>query len=262
MIVIIILLIIMVDIYFETSFPKINKVRVKSHKIASGKSIKILQVTDYHNYSLNKRVLKLIRKAEADITVITGDLIDRTTKDFNNVCNFLEGLFQINRNIFYVSGNHELKSGRMKELLENIKKRNINVINNDNETMNIKGCLINICGVDYPSDKFCDITKALEGLDNNLYTVMLCHRPDIVQKYDHIPVDLILSGHTHGGQIRFPLIGAAIAPGQGMLPRYNKGLYSIYDDTLLYVDSGVGTTRLPIRFLNRSQISLLSIEGK
>jgi predicted MPP superfamily phosphohydrolase len=256
----IIVILIIIYIYFETWFPKAKVINIKPEKTLPKDGIKVVQISDYHNFKYNNRVLKLVKDLNPDIIFITGDIIDKRTKDYKNAYNFLENLALINSNIYYVPGNHELKSGNMEEILEGIKKRRTKVLMNENKTINIKGNSFNICGIDYSSSKRSNLGKTLKGIDSSKYTFLLCHKPDIVKDYSNISCDLILCGHTHGGQIRFPLIGSVIAPDQGILPKYDKGLYKINEDTLLYIDSGVGTTRLPIRFLNRSQISLIKIE--
>jgi uncharacterized protein len=257
---IIIVLLILVDIYFETNFPKIALVNIKTDKFKTKGKLKVLQITDYHNFKYSGRILKLARKIQPDIIVITGDLIDKVTEDYSNVYKFLKKLVHINSNVYYVPGNHELKSGNMDILLENIAKQNIKVLINSKDTGIFEANSINICGIDYSSTERGDLPKTVQGINTDLYTVLLCHKPDIVKDYSNIPCDLILCGHTHGGQIRFPLMGAAIAPDQGLFPKYNKGLYKIDNNTTLYIDSGVGTTKMPVRFMNRSQISLIEIE--
>lgn len=98
-------------------------------------------------------------------------------------------------------------------------------------------------------------------MNTDHYTVLLSHTPSITEIYEQIPADLILSGHTHGGQVRFPLIGALVSPDRGLFPKLDKGTYQLGAGLYLYIDSGLGTTRLPIRFLNQSQLSLITITG-
>jgi predicted MPP superfamily phosphohydrolase len=81
----------------------------------------------------------------------------------------------------------------------------------------------------------------------------------VINKIESNSVDLILSGHTHGGQVRFPLIGALVVPDQGFFPKFDKGAFNLGGNRHLYIDSGLGTSRLPVRFLNQSQISLIKI---
>lgn len=251
-----------IDIYFETNFTKINRVKLKTKKQLPEQGLKLVQITDYHNFKHNKRILKLISYIKPDIIIITGDLIDKRTKDYSNVYNFVEKLITFNKNVYYVPGNHELRSGNLDSFLEELERRRVKVLLNNNESLIIGNKKINICGIDYSSSKKGDLEQTVSNIDENLYTILLCHKPDIVKHHKDIPCDLIVCGHTHGGQIRIPIIGALIAPDQGFKPKYNKGIYEIGENSLLYIDSGVGTTRLPIRLCNRSQISLIHIENK
>lgn len=244
-------------IYFETNFPKINEINLKFNKPLPKEGINILQITDYHNFKHNKKILKLIDKTKADIIAITGDLIDKETKDYSNVYNLIENLVRLNSNIYYVPGNHELNNGGMKELISGIKKRKAKILLNENDTLEIRGKKINICGIDYSGRDSYDLDKAFKNIDKDLFTVLLSHKPDIVTIFKEFPCDLIICGHTHGGQVRLPFLGALIAPDQGAFPKYNKGLYRLTENTALYIDSGVGTTRIPVRTFNRSQISLI-----
>ncbi|WP_255259575.1 hypothetical protein [Lentibacillus sp. CBA3610] len=104
-------------------------------------------------------------------------------------------------------------------------------------------------------------SKAFKNLRSEYYTILLSHAPDITKQYQSIPADLILSGHTHGGQIRLPFIGALLAPGQVLFPKLDRGTFPLDPEQYLYIDSGLGTTRLPVRFFNQSQMSLVTITG-
>src|SRR5690606_36275120 len=108
-----------------------------------------------------------------------------------------------------------------------------------------------------------DVQAAFRGVDQEQYTILLSHAPNIVIRYssNDILADLILSGHTHGGQVRLPFIGALAAPGQGLFPKLDKGTFTIAQDQYLYIDSGLGTSMVPIRFLNQSQMSFIRVVG-
>ena len=87
----------------------------------------------------------------------------------------------------------------------------------------------------------------------------LCHKPECyIWSFKDYNIDLMVSGHTHGGQIRLPFIGPIIAPGRGLFPKYDKGIIEI-EDTILYIDSGLGNRLVPIRLFNRVQISNIMI---
>lgn len=247
-------------IVFETNSTKLNEVTITAEKNIGSKPVKILQITDYHNFKNNKKILALAEKQDINFIVITGDLIDRKTKKFKNIYSFIDGLAQINPNIYYVLGNHEWKNEGTEELVYKLKQKGIVILNNENRVISVNDEKINLFGVNYEYSKYENINDIIVAADSKLYTILLCHRPGIAEEYEDIPVDLIISGHTHGGQIRIPFIGAVISSGGQFLPKYNKGLYKVFRNTLLYVDSGAGTTRMPIRFMNRSQISLITIQ--
>ncbi len=248
--------------YFEVKYPKVNFIEIVSGKFLTRNSLKILQISDYHNGNLNHFVLKNIKRLTPDIIVITGDLIDMRTKSYENVYRLLEEAIKVNPNIYFVSGNHEWKNGNIIKFLQELASRKIKILNNKNMTINIKDYKVNICGVDDFHTNHSDLNKATQELDKDILTVMLSHSPDVIKKLNNNDADIILSGHTHGGQVRVPFLGAVVAPGQGLLPKYSKGIYKVRKDTVLYIDSGLGTSRIPLRILNRSQLSFITVRGK
>jgi len=249
-------------VYFQVSFTKLCFAEYKASKVASGEKINILQISDFHDKSSNNDLLlKSIKSLSPHLIVITGDFIDRGTEDLRNVYNFIDKLKKINPNIFFICGNHEWSNENREELLEGLEERKVYVLNNANLVVTINNTKINLCGVDDCNGKQGDLRKAFNGVDKEYFTILLSHEPNIAMKNKEIPADLIISGHTHGGQVRVPFLGALVAPGQGYLPKYTKGFYKV-NKNIVYIDSGVGTSNSPIRFLNRSQVSFITIEGK
>lgn len=249
--------------YYQINFTKINHEVLVSTKLKEKEELKILQISDMHNKKFskdNKSLLEKIKVSNPDIIVITGDLIDGKTKDLSYIFSFIKKLYSINNNIYYVNGNHEYRSGKVYELIRGLKSLGANVINNDNRTFIKDNLEINICGIDDPYDINGDIKSAFKGINKKNFTLLLAHSPGIIIEGGDTTADLILSGHTHGGQVRVPIIGGVVAPGQGFFPRYDKGIFKV-NSTVLYIDSGLGTSTFPIRFLNRSQISLITIKG-
>ncbi|MDF2841255.1 MAG: putative phosphohydrolase [Clostridia bacterium] len=247
----------------DVCFTKLEKVTIFSNKIAAGKSVKLLQISDVHNkrsVNSNKQLQQLVKRAQPDIVVITGDLIDDNTKSLQNVYELVEAIAAINPRIYFVTGNHEWRGGLAGELKKGLAARGVVVMDNQNAIVNTTNSSINLCGVaDWTSGEM-DLNSALQGVDDKIYTVMLAHDPWIIYDYEDFVPDLTLSGHTHGGQVRLPFVGAVVAPGQKLFPDLDKGLYNMKQNKLLYIDSGVGTSVFPIRFLNRSQVTLITIE--
>ncbi|AHM58163.1 putative metallophosphoesterase (plasmid) [Peptoclostridium acidaminophilum DSM 3953] len=251
------------DIFYEVKFVALNSVAFESEKLSAGEKLKIVQISDYHNANSNDQVLDYVEKIKPDVVVITGDLADMTTNEYTRIFALAEGLTDICDMVYFVSGNHEWANAMgARRLAAELESRGVKVLNNRNESIIIGDIKINICGVDDYDTRHSDSAKAFEGIDETRYTILLSHSPNIIKEGEKLKSDLILSGHTHGGQVRLPFIGAIIAPNQGFFPKYQKGIYELEGGKQLYIDSGVGVSRLPVRFMNRSQITLVEITGK
>jgi predicted MPP superfamily phosphohydrolase len=101
------------------------------------------------------------------------------------------------------------------------------------------------------------LDAAVTGIPDDGFRILLAHSPDVIRDVARLGVDLMLSGHTHGGQVRFPFIGATVVPSR-YGPRYSAGEYRV-EGTTLYVSRGLGTVRLPIRFLCRPELAILTL---
>lgn len=251
-------------IYFQVNCPKINRVDIASSKIPSENIITILQISDFHNWQPTNQHLKLlkqIKQLNPDLVVITGDFVDRKTTDLTNVLSLAQELTQITPYIYFVMGNHEMANRRTPQLLSGLVDCGVRVLKNEHIVWSTDRLAINICGIVYPGKKRANLDKATEGIDTEQFTLLLTHAPTVMETPAITRADLVLCGHTHGGQVRLPFIGAIVASDQGFWPTYDKGIYHI-GHTTLYIDSGLGTSLLPIRFLNRCQISFITITGK
>lgn len=254
------LTILIIYVYIEVSIFKVEKVEIKQDKSTFEEKIKIIQISDYHNNKLinKKRLIKTIEKLNPDIIVLTGDMIDKKTEDFDNIINILGDLKKINKEIYSVSGNHEMNNKRIKEY--EVRLKNIGVYNLDyrHKLLNIGKDKVNLCGIPFKSSNK-DKEVIYNNFSNNFFTILLSHSPNKALKIKNFKSDLILSGHTHGGQVRFPFIGEIITPEEGFSTTYSKGLYRL-DYGKLYIDSGLGNSVKPIRLFNRVQISFIEIQ--
>ena len=260
-----VMFLIALDMVFEANFPVLREIRIYAEKLRKGKEIKLLQISDLHGSSsgkIPKTILSEAGKVKPDAILLTGDLVDRYTGDFGGVYSLISKLHWICPKIFFVSGNHEWKNDGRIKLLEELQSLGVKLLNNKGMAVSIEGMDINICGVDDPHKRKDNIEKAMKGMDNKNYTILISHSPRIRDRLGSYVPDLILCGHTHGGQVRLPFAGDIIAPGEGLFPKYDKGRFNLKNGSLLYIDSGVGTSKLPIRFLNRSQITLIRINGQ
>lgn len=254
------LIILIIYVYIEISIFKVKRLTIKQEKLFLKEKIKIIQISDYHNNKQinKKRLIKTIDKLSPDIIVLTGDMIDKKTESFDNVINLLKDLKKVNKDIYSVSGNHERNNEKKDKYEEELKK--IGIINLDykNKLLKVGKDKINLCGIPFKSSN-----KEKEVIYNNFsdkfLTILLSHSPNKALKIKNFKSDLILSGHTHGGQVRFPFIGEIITPEEGFSTTYSKGLYKL-DYGKLYIDSGLGNSVRPIRLFNRVQISFIEIE--
>jgi predicted MPP superfamily phosphohydrolase len=244
-------------VFFEVNFPKLNKVEIKSDKIKT--EFRVIQLSDLHNqkfFNDNKDLYEKIKNSQPDFIVITGDFIDKNTKDYTYAYSVIDELLKINKNIYFVAGDHEQKNTR--SILDGLKDRGVVVLDKTSVDFAKGNESVRIYGLDYFNDK-ADI-NFVENIPQNSFSILLLHNPDLAIRNDKVKADLILSGDTHGGQVRLPFIGAVSVPGQFIPPKYSKGLYDLKNGSQLYIDSGLGNTLFPIRFLNQSQISLIEIK--
>lgn len=264
-VILLILVITIVYFYVQVNFIKMNEILIATSKLPKGSVLRILQISDVHGRRSSNSYKRMIRLADGgapDLIVLTGDIIDVNTRNFEPIYGFLDKLVKRHGSVYFVCGNHDRKNVKGYAFIQEIRKRGVQVLNNRNKVIKKEGVEVNLCGVDDPHTRRERLDKALSGTDMNKFTILLAHSPKIIKRYAKIQADLILSGHTHGGQIRLPFIGALVSSGDGFFPKYNKGLYLLEEKQLLYIDSGVGTRRIPIRTFNRSQVSLLTIKGQ
>ncbi|MDE7252071.1 MAG: metallophosphoesterase [Acetatifactor sp.] len=230
---------------------------------------KIAVISDLHNAEFgenNSSLISLIKNEKPDMIAITGDLIDSNRTDIEIAENLVKKLVEI-APCYYVTGNHEAWIGEQYQDLED-KLLDIGVvIFHDNTEQLVKNNeIIQLAGLDDPdfTDRNSSIQESMlkTKLDNmNLtenYCVLLSHRPEVFNAYVSENIDLVLSGHAHGGQFRLPFIGGLIAPNQGFFPKYDAGEY-FEKNTTMIVSRGIGNSIIPIRFNNRPEVVIVEL---
>lgn len=232
-------------------------------------TVRLVFLTDFHsNASYGKNSNKLVRKIEKispDIVLLGGDIYDDVMPN-DNATALVTELAEKYR-CFFVTGNHEYLSGKSDEIKSNLRDLGVTVLEGDCETIYINGQNINICGVDDPVYGYDKIYKQLSTIgtasNNGNFTVLLTHRPELVAEYSKYNFDLILAGHTHGGQIRIPhILNGLYAPNQGWFPTYAAGKYDLGDCKLI-VSRGLDrdTVKIP-RVFNRPEISVIDVSAR
>ena len=216
----------------------------------------------------NKRLVEHVRTANPDIITIAGDLIDRyqpghpVEEQINIAQTLIHQLVRI-APVFYVTGNHEWDSGMVRDLLSMLEENDVNVLRNQYRSLTIGDDTIIIAGVDDPNGP-ADMIKPAEFVENIIekedpdFLIMLSHRNNNLLQYSKLGVDLVLSGHAHGGMVRLPLTDGLIGPQQEMFPTYTSGVYTS-GKTNMVVSRGLGNHFGWTRFLNNPQVVVVEL---
>ncbi|MDO5754705.1 MAG: metallophosphoesterase [Tissierellia bacterium] len=227
---------------------QLSRIKIRHYQIPTRYDLhqRIIQLSDIHqNPHLNYHgLVEKITAMKPDYIFITGDSIDRRSKDVAIIDSLYQRLNQI-APLYIVLGNHDLQSEIHEEYFKIAK--NYHVLMDDKISLKH----FDLYGFNHIPTKKRDSLV----LDPYRYSILLVHNP--VNGLDFL-ADLTLSGHTHGGQIRFPWIGGIIAPDQGVFPHYQKGFYP-KGNGLLYIDSGLGCSRINIRSLNPVQLTCIDL---
>lgn len=253
--------------FFENSTLEKTTYEILNDKVNS--ELKIAQISDFHNTRLNRLKEKIINELKSenpDVIMITGDIIDSRREDIDVSLNFIKKIKDI-APIYYVNGNHEIRINNYDELKEGLISNEVNVLENKASIFNKDDTTINIIGINDPSyvhDNYIDdkdiVNKVLDDItyDSNLYTILLSHRPELFDTYKEKNIDLVLTGHAHGGQIRLFNKGL-VAPNQGLFPKYTSGIF-LCNNTSMITSRGIGNSVLPFRINNNPELVIIKIK--
>jgi predicted MPP superfamily phosphohydrolase len=190
--------------------------------------------------------------------------VDSRETDVEVALSFAENAAKI-APCYYVSGNHEGRISGYGELKAGLIDRGITVLENAVLPIRRGEDYILLIGVIDPSFQALSDEEAmrasLQSLDReqDAFTVLLSHRPELFHIYVENNIDLVFSGHAHGGQVRLPFIGGLYAPHQGLFPEYDAGVYT-QDGTTMLVSRGVGNSLFPLRLNNRPEVLLIELD--
>lgn len=250
----------------------VKKYIVTSDKLKAGESIRIVLISDLHSHIYGKdqkRIVSLIKKQNPDIIALAGDMADDEVP-IEGTEQFLEGLKGF-APIYYVTGNHEFWSRDIKNIKSIIEKHDVIILENEYRELRIKNSEIIIGGIDDPEVAWYEKTgfnlkkemdnNFLELADKSCFKILLAHRPELIEMYKNYSFDLVLSGHSHGGQVRIPFfLNGLFSPNQGWFPEYAGGEYR-HDSLTHIVSRGVSfNPRLP-RIFNPPEVVVIDIEG-
>lgn len=228
--------------------------------------VRLAVVTDFHSSDNADDVVAMVASCAPDAVLMVGDMFDddianRPTERTLSLMRQLSALYPC----YYVSGNHETWTGEMDALYQQTEEAGVTVLRMSSGVLTVRGQRIALCGIPDPyemvfsgaPDTEEQLRQALEDVDSADFTVLLAHRPELLAKYAQFPLDLVVSGHAHGGQVRIPgVLNGLYAPNQGWFPKLAGGAYT-QGGTTLIVSRGLAVrTRLP-RIFNRPEVVLV-----
>lgn len=218
---------------------------------------RIVQISDLHNAEFgqdNKRLLKKISELKPDMIVITGDIADSNHTDIQTSINFVKQAVKIS-DVYYVTGNHEywLSDKERAELLNAIENAGAVVLNNESVEITNGGSEFTLIGLDDKNLADDTLNALVKEVSDDQLCVLLAHEPQYFMNYANAGVDMVLSGHAHGGQFILPFIGPVVAPDQGFRPQYTSGEHH-EKKTTMYISRGLGNSIIPVRLFNDPEI--------
>lgn len=231
---------------------------------------RILHISDLHNKefgSQQRDLLKKIKNINPDVIFITGDLIDANNINIDVAMDLIDNAIKI-APLFYISGNHEAWSGSYEILKAALESSGVLVLENQREQIFYNNEYMDVIGlVDksfnesewlvYGDKKEESILNSLTSNSSN-FKILLSHRPELFDTYIKSNVELVFSGHAHGGQFRIPFIGGIVAPDQGFFPKLTEGIHTS-NNTSMIISRGLGNSIIPIRVFNRPELIVVTL---
>ncbi len=258
-------------IYVGNTRIQITELTYTSKKLPQAfDEFRIAHLSDVHNGQFGEKqnhLLEQLEKTRPDIIVITGDLIDSRRPSLSPAMELIEGAVKI-APVYYVTGNHEARTRVFTSLKKELEEAKVHLLDDSILPLTKDQASIHIMGLRDP--EFFSLSSReetswmflskLEEMkkESQDFTILLSHRPEHFATYVESGVDLVFSGHAHGGQFRIPFIGGLIAPHQGFFPKYTSGLYQEKNTTMV-VSRGIGNSIILVRVNNPPEIILLEL---
>ncbi|HSI66657.1 MAG TPA: metallophosphoesterase [Planococcus sp. (in: firmicutes)] len=231
------------------------------------KGKKIVQISDLHNATFGdgqSTIIEKVEDAKPDVIFITGDLVDSNRYDLEAALVLVDALIEIS-DVFFVTGNHEIALNEVDEINAALEERGVTVLMNETVQWEIEGETVQIVGINDPlmgtythEDEYV-FHSIEEASATEEFAILLAHRPEFLWIYAEEGMDIVFSGHAHGGQVRIPGLGGLIAPGQGWLPAMTGGIYE-ENDTQLILSKGLGNSNFPVRIFNLPEVVVVTLE--
>ncbi|WP_454055267.1 metallophosphoesterase [Clostridium sp. Marseille-Q7071] len=263
-----IVIVAIIGVYSMYIEPKLMRVKDYGTIIDKGerKELKIVQFSDtqlgeFFSLEQLEKVVEKINSTEADIVVFTGDLIDNASQ-YEDISKIADVLSKINCKIgkYAVYGNHDYGGGAARYYDSIMEQSGFKVLKNSSEYIKLEGDDIRIFGADEKLMGGYNAEETMHGINESDINLLILHEPDLIDDFKDYPIDLALAGHSHGGQVYIPFYGPII--NNVLSERYNKGFYQLNNErkTKLYVNTGLGNTKLRPRLGNIPEITTFIIK--
>jgi len=249
------------SIHLEPEWLSVKKILLPLKSLGDAlDGFKIVQLSDFHLFpytdiELTQSVVTITHRLEPDLVVLTGDyVLDLADVIFD----LAEVLSQLNsvHGVYAILGNHDYWTDA-EVVKQGLEEKGISVLKNEGVQIVVGRDILYLAGLDDGWDGKPDVDTALSTWSDGMPTIMLLHEPDFWDLYKSDPrIDLQLSGHSHGGQVRLPGYGALILPDYGR--KYDDGLYH-FNDRYLYVNRGIGVVPPPVRFNCRPEVTEITL---
>lgn len=240
--------------------PEITQTEIHMRRLhAAHDGLKIVHLTDIHLSLFTSieevhRVVTIANLLQPDIVALTGDYVTFSPSYIRPVAQAL-GRLRARLGIFAVLGNHDFRVDA-EEVTRALRAQRIRVLRNAHYALRSNGGTLWLAGIDdlwFASD---DLPAALQSIPARDPKILLCHNPDAIGRASRLGVDLMLSGHTHGGQVRLPILRSFYRskPGERFIDGWNQ-----LGNTQIYVSRGIGKVVVPVRVACPPEITCLRL---
>lgn len=258
-------------IYKENTTVGVTRYEIMSNEIPdSYDKFSIVQISDLHDAEFGENhldVVNKVKKITPQAIFITGDFIDSNRYNLEQSLILIQEL-QFVAPIYYVTGNHEIATQDMDRIKGALEDLGVRVLSNEADVITLfPDSSIAIGGIDDPLASDLDddeavrisIEQAFKNIPDEMFKILLSHRPEQFDDYAEAGIDVTFSGHAHGGQFRIPGVGGLVSPGQGLFPKYSSGVHE-KNDSRLVVSRGLGNSIIPVRLFNQPEIVVVTLQ--
>ena len=244
----------------------VRKYVVESEKIPAGfDGCRIVHISDLHGRwfgAEQEKLLEAVRRQKPELILMTGDWVDRDYQGEDERCCqvVVKGLLEI-APVYGIIGNHEARAKHRSYLIEELSRLGVRLLLDETIVLKRRCDSIHLVGFETPyhaplkedlselkrlEEEYREALNPRKAEGESVYRLVMAHRPELIDMYQQLELDLVLSGHAHGGLMRLPFGYRLLAPGQSWFPKYTHGMYQ-KEETRMIVSCGLGGPRIFIQ---------------